>query len=276
MDKKVSVVNTLPIIFAILLGTYQAIYFYTLIEVSGAIGRPSSTHAIGYLFVPIYAVIAAVIGGVIGVVTKVALLKFIAERYVGLLKISVGTIIGVALIAYFASSLAHQRAVQAEEFNQPRVLSNRASFDVVKSIEGKVDIEFYPGMIWSSMGRINYALDWKGRNLSFDVRDYTKMKVSSSKGTEFSYDFSPFSYLTELRALRLENSHGEDYLAILATLRATSRRSILLIYDDNLELVYEQLIERCGAEQVWGKSTYHSENVIVVSLCKSYTINIDR
>ena len=81
-----------------------------------------------------------------------------------------------------------------------------------------------------------------------------------------------YSYITQVDTLLIRSSRGDDFLAVLVTLRATSYRSMLLIYGDDFNLVYEQLLERCGGTGYMAATVDH-EGVLVVDLCSPFVID---
>lgn len=92
---------------------------------------------------------------------------------------------------------------------------------------------------------------WNEKPLNFELkRGVNGLRLVDGNGKELvSIDLNNFDYITRVYAVPV-GAHEDKAkgLAVLVHLRATSRRSVLFIYDSKATLLYQELLERKRTE----------------------------
>lgn len=271
MDKKISFAKKFPITLAIISGVFVASYMFTGLQTESIIGRPSSTHAIGYLFAPIYSVIVFIIAYLIGLIFKYFLLKRGEIDLVNKSNYLRNSAIITIILGIFSGGTAYLQVAEHVEFNAPGLISNSASFKKTKYSELEIpSVTKSSELLWEFDNTNHPPIKWHNKLLKFNVINSFFMGILSEQNTEASYDFSGYTYLKKIEALALNK-----YLVVLVKLRATSSRSMLLIYDKEYNLLYEELLDRCGRKQYVGTTSDIDGEVLVVNICEPFILNIN-
>jgi hypothetical protein len=273
-----SLAKRLPRAFAAIAGLTVLSYLMSGLLMEIAIGRPSSTAAIGFIFFPIASLIVAGIGYVVGLVARPFLLRRGERDRVDSSKLRRNSVLTIIVFAIPAGIAGAMHMVQVERHNEPRLISNSGAFEL-KAYPSKDDSkEAAPALgirstqIWH-FGTVELPqTTWLDRQLAAHVVDGRVLELKADSTVLASYDFRDYSYITQVDTLPIRSSQGDDFLAVLVHLRATSYRSMLLIYDEDFNLVYEHLLERCGQTGYMG-ATSEREGVLVVALCGAVLID---
>jgi len=277
MEKKISLAKFMPLTIAIISGTFVASYMFTGLSAEASIGRPSSTAAIGYIFAPIYSLIIAGIGYIIGLILRFFLNK-LEEKY--LVKKStyiISVIVITILTGSYSANTAINEVIDYEAFNSPHLLSNNANFNKTSYSENEIpSVTKHAELVWEYDNTSMNPLLWNSLEITTKVQDSTQLSILSKDTKKATYNFQGYTYITEIRILPVTNEKHIKYLAVLVRLRSTSRRSMLLIYDQSFNLIYEELLDRCGRNQYMGSSENIEGEVIVVNICKPFIINVNK
>ena len=266
-----SLARRLPGVFAAVAGLTVLSYLMSGLLMEIAIGRPSSTAAIGFIFFPIASLIVAGIGYVVGLVARPFLLRRGERDRVDSAKLRRNSVLTIIVFAIPAGIAGAMHMVRVERHNEPRLISNTGAFEVHAYPSMEYSEEAAPAIgirstqIWSFDAVEPLQTTWLDRELAANV-DGRVLELKAGSTVLASYDLRSYSYITEVDALPIRSSRGDDFLAVLVHLRATSYRSMLLIYDDDFNPVYEQLLERCGLTGYMA-ATSEREGVLVVDLC---------
>ncbi|MCP4552835.1 MAG: hypothetical protein GY834_12520 [Bacteroidetes bacterium] len=276
MEKTASIAKSLPLTIGALFGFSLASYMLTGIFTESAIGRPSSTAAIGLFFAPIYSLVLTGVGALIGLILRPFMLMR-GERDVvkksALTRFRLILVLAASLITGVAAAL---QVVAYEKYNTPKTLSNTANFTIQKHSEEAIpSVNKGSTLVWGFGNKNIIPTEWLGSTITFNVTNSSNMSLFNNSSVQSSYDFSGYSYVTEISTLPLVSSTNADYFAVLVKLRATSRRSMLLIYDEHYKLVYERLLDRCGRTQYIGTAEDINGNYLVINLCKPFTIDFN-
>lgn len=277
MEKTASIAKSLPITIGALFGFSLASYMLTGMFAESAIGRPSSTAAIGLFFAPIYSLVFAGIGALIGLILRPLMLmrgKRDAVNNSALNRNRLILIISASLITGVTAAL---EVVAYEKHNTPQLLSNSANFTTQQHTEDSIpSANIKPILVWDFGNTNIIPTEWLGNTVTFNVADSSNMSLLLNNAPQSTYDFSGYTYVTEISTLPLISTDNTDYLAVLVRLRATSRRSMLLIYDKHYNLVYERLLDRCGRTQYIGIAEDISGKSLVINLCNPFTIDFNK
>jgi len=211
------------------------------------------------------------IGYVVGLVARPFLSRRGERDRVDSAKLRRNSRLAIIVFAVSAGIAGAMQMVLVERHNEPRVISNKGAFEVSAYPSKDYSEEAAPALgirstkIWTFDAAEPLQTTWLDRELAANV-DGRVLELKTDSTVLASYDFHSYSYLTQVDALPIRSSRGDDFLAVLVHLRATSYRSMLLIYDDGFNLVYEQLLERCSLTGYMA-ATSEREGVLVVDLC---------
>ena len=264
----------MPLTVGLIFGLFVASYMLSALNAEFEIGRPSSTAAIGYIFVPIYAGIVALVGIGIGFIFKSALKGRGEKDKVSLPKYLLVLTSILLLSWFFAANIGVNQVKEFEEFSKPKLLSNTGNFIKSQvSRDAAPSAQSYAKLVWDFEKEGIEPISWANRKGEVKVINSTLMKIIFNDSESLSYDVSRYSYITEISALNYPgNSIKDNYLVILVKLRATSFRSVLLIYNQENKLVYEELIDRCGRKQYMGTVDTIDGEGLIVNLCSSFIL----
>jgi len=277
MENTVSIAKKAPFSLFIIFGVFTASYMFTGMYAESTIGRPSSTAALGYIFAPIYSLIAGFIGYCIGFVLKFFLLKRGKKDIIRKKVFVKNRLLLILAVALLSGGAAFKQMVDYEKFNSPKLLKNDKDFIVTKYSEQDIPSVTTPStLVWDFQNNEIETTNWLNNNYNFTVSESTNLNIINGNTIEATYDFSGRTYITEISTVTLATSANNDYLAVLVKLRATSRRSMLLVYDESFNLVYEELLKRCGRKQYTGVTQDISGNIMVINLCKPFTIDVNK
>lgn len=244
----------IPYLFAGFIGGFGAIFGLTALIAEAQIGRPSSTHAIGFIFVPIYAAILALVCFCVGLVIRGILGKFVVPRTLSRRSNQIINVLFVCVLAlaFFSGVVFSERQ---EEKQKPHLIFD--SGQIIKmspsEIKGKKEREAtFVFSIYTDDRDKAAPIQWNGKKLDFKVVGDNILKVLDKAENELiTADLKKFDYIGRIYVLQfaLDDSDKKS-LAVLVRLRATSQRSMLLIYDSARKLIYQELLERRGDSEM--------------------------
>ena len=123
-----SLAKRLPRVFAAVAGLTVLSYLMSGLLMEIAIGRPSSTAAIGFIFFPIASLIVAGIGYVVGLVARPFLSRRGERDRVDSSKLRRNSLLTIIVFAIPAGIAGGMQMVQVERHNEPRLISNSGAF----------------------------------------------------------------------------------------------------------------------------------------------------
>ena len=101
------------------------------------------------------------------------------------------------------------------------------------------------------------SINWNGRAVSVTGSDEHVTVLDKAGARLASTDLHAFDYIGSIRAAPVcRNPKGDHDLAVLVTLRATSDRSMLIVYGPDGAVVYQEHLERTGSGNRWAGSMY--------------------
>jgi hypothetical protein len=209
--------TNIPRILAGFIGLNFGTYYMTALIVEMKIGRPSSTSAIGFVFIPIY------------------ILILMSLCYLAALVIT--------------SFAGWDNAAREESRQRPRVLFNTGQVKLISNpiqIKDKVEGNLVLSIYEEDNEKIRPVV-WNGKEVKFD-REGNILKIERINGGELvPADLREFDYIGRVYAVPV-NMAGTDRqaLGVVVRLRPTSKRAIFLVYDSAGKLVYQELLECHG------------------------------
>lgn len=271
MNKKVSLAHSLPYTLFLGFGLVRLIYQYSVLNAISEIGRPSSTHAIGYLYLPFDAFVVGVIGLVIGFLFKAIILKVDGRKQVSLRWLIVISAFSVSLLGAFSVFYAYSSVEKYENRNAPQIIINSEKFHKSPVNKEAISIEKTTPAIalWGSAETEENTVSWQGSRIRTVVKDSILVEIISDDVLQTTLDLSGYTYITRLDVLPMS-----DYLVVLVKLRATSRRSMLYLFNSEFNVVYQEMLERCSGRphQFIGLVKDGESDKLLIDLCEPFAI----
>ncbi|TDP39159.1 hypothetical protein DEU29_10354 [Idiomarina aquatica] len=264
MSTPLRVSSTIPHLFAFSFCIIFAVHGYVSLEATSALDRPSSTFALGYLFLPIYAAIQLGIGYLLGFIFRFLLRRFrfdLTFSHIKQLVIAFGITI---ILSGFSGYSAYQQVVENVALKTPRIISNAGRFERRNSIP--VGAKKVAASSILTYDANTSGITWHGAPIVADVKDNTLILKSGEK-PRLSYDFSGYTYVSSINILTVQQS-SQQWLALLVKLRPTSGISMLLVYDALGQLRYEELLSHCQPKQSLTLYEAAGNNLLVANSCE--------
>ncbi|MBW8001559.1 MAG: hypothetical protein FVQ80_06005 [Planctomycetes bacterium] len=237
---------------------YLGIYFGEKIFVN-----PSSTAALNIFVLPITiglvlskiikaGIIGLLLGSVIGSLMYLLRLKTIFYKmviYTGIILVIIAMLFGGAF-----------GFLKVKKYNTPGIIYTNS--DILKTIVTA------PKIIKNSMSipfknrNREQLIRWNGKEvrLSFDS-NIIKIKTDDKKGAIVETSLEKYDYISEITPVEVRFfQNDENYLVLLADLRATSWHVMLLIYSPQGQLIYQEMLERKQSTIQLSANTLEGEN----------------
>ena len=236
--------DDLPVVCGFLTAVLVSATLLAPVIAESALGRPSSTAGIGYFVVPMLGLLSGaaaflVARGLRGIARRAGSRTVHVPPWLaaaGLL----ATAVTVAALAFNAGA----QVIATEAARRPRVIIDSTHFVRTAPSPGEGPRIDAPLLFSVYQDAVVSSIDWNGRAVSFSgtdehvtIRDKAGVPVAST-------DLQAFDYIATIRAVPVCSSSGGANLAVLVTLRATSHRSMLILYDPNGAVVYQEHLER--------------------------------
>jgi len=241
--------TNIPQILSPFIGAIFLSYYLTGLIFEMKFGRPSSTSAIGFVFIPIYAVFLLLIGYAVGLIIRFIVSRFTAERTLS--KKAIYTIYVAFLAVILVSSIAGGVSFKIYEDRQkPHVIINSSAVSKLPDVQylesNQTDAKFLLSIFEDDKIK-NGTLTWNDKTIHFRLaKDTNSLVVLDEIGAQLlQIDLSELDYITRVYAVPVNiDASKKKGLAVLVNLRSTSRRSVLLIYNAEKKLLYQELLYR--------------------------------
>ncbi len=223
-----------------LLGVAVPILAATFYEMK--FGRPSSTAGLAIPFAIIFGVLAAGAGAAVGHGVRQMVAR---TRWAGTIDLR-GAAILLMLIVTVPSLLAIHAVRRMEAENAPRVILSAGE---VSRAEGMSELAPLRSatFLWVSSPHPDHPrqqLHWNGRRVDVRVTDDRLLLTTDERPTA-ALNISRFDYAREIYGVTATlSATGQEWLALLVQLRATSGRDLLFIFNPEGVLVHEELLQR--------------------------------
>ena len=178
----------------------------------------------------------------------------VVEKYLGERAVStkaIRTIYIIFVVTVLASSLAGGISFKRyEDFQKPRVIFNSTAVENIRNVNyqksNQVESKLLLTVFDDEKNRLSTMI-WNDTPLSFHLeRNSNSLALLDNKGRQLTLiDLSGFDYITRVYAVPLTvDKTNRKGLAVLVHLRITSWRSVLLIYNADMVLIYKELLNR--------------------------------
>jgi len=174
-----------PYLLAGFIGGFGAIFGLTALIAEGYIGRPSSTQAIGFIFVPIYAAILALVCFGVGLVARGIIGRFVIPRsFLQRTNRTINVLFVCVLVSAFFLGVVFVE--KQEEKQKPHVIldSGRVIKMAPSEIKGKKEGDATFVFSIYSDEKNTTSFQWNGKRLDFKVIGDNILKLSDREGKE--------------------------------------------------------------------------------------------
>ena len=204
-------------------------------------GRPSSTFGLGYLFVPIWALLYGVLGFVAG-----TLIRYIwrrahppgdSARDTRGLKLSLGAVVLLASIYGAAAVLINETQSQPAIVVDAGIITHSVAANSDPTVRGATQV--------LSRDEVTQSVSW-GRNDSAILIDGLRVQFNDRRRSPFvDLNATGLDYLNRIHVAPLL-MHGkvEPFLVVVIAGRATGRRALVTVLSPEYQIVFQQRVER--------------------------------
>ena len=230
----------LPLFGALLLGLSLMAYGYTGMYAELAFGRPSSTAPLGFLFVPVWGVLAAVVGLVLGFIVRA-----VWRRAKGSAEAERNTwaLLGTLAFSVIASGVAGALSVvQYEQEAKPRIRTDSGL--LVREFRPDSEKPVRTSTTLYDSDRKAAGLSWGSNKSELLFADYHVELRDTVSGKSAQFATPALDHITRVDAVPLSATRGPALLAIVISGRATGRRAIISVIDENYKVVFEEQVQR--------------------------------
>lgn len=209
------------------------------------IGRPSSTSGIGVVVIFPLVLLAAIIGFALGHVAGVWLRRRGLVPHVRMRPYRVILALVLVAVTAIGATLGARPVIRHERLHRPRVMAGADAF--TRDTGAPDGCTPRPAILACSISQqmSSGSLPWNGREATIGCTREGRITVSdAASGQLASIDLSDFEYVRDVHAVATRQAEGREGLALLATLRATGRRHVLIMLDADGRVLYQELLER--------------------------------
>jgi hypothetical protein len=215
------------------------------------IGRPSSTAGVGIVLMFPLVLFAAVIGFAAGHFIGMALRRRGITPAVPMKPyrlVLAAVLVGVMAVG---ATLGARPVIRHERLHEPRVIAGAGSLAREEGVPEDCG-EPAPAVLACdiSSGVSSSVMAWNGREVTLGCTREGRVTVSdASSGLVAAADLSAYEYVRTVYAATSGAEDGRDGLVMLAGLRATGGRHMLVLFDADGRVVYQELLRGRRAPQ---------------------------
>jgi hypothetical protein len=235
----------LPLFGAFLFGFSFVAFGFAGMFAEIAFGRPSSTSSLGFLFVPIWAALVAVPGLVVGFIVRAVWRRAKGDAQSRTLALL--SILACAVVASAGAGVL--TVVRHEQEAKPRI-----RFDgglLVRELRADLQIPVRASTaLYDSDDDSDHkfaVLPWSNNQSELLIADDSVVLRDSVSGKSAQFRTPALDYITRVDAVPMLAARGPSLLAIVISGRATGRRAIIAVVDENYEVVFEEQVARFWA-----------------------------
>lgn len=248
----------LPIVAGSLTAVVVGAYVLAPVIAEVTLGRPSSTVGLGFVFGPVVALLCGAVAFAIAIG-----LRWMARR-AGLSSAIVPTwLVGCVLLVtagaiMVVGATARTEIIAKEVARRPRVIIGSARIVKMPREPISAGDRVEAPLLFSIYGdKVVSATDWNGRAITL-VGTNEQVSVLDADGARIaSTDLHAFDYIGRINAMPFcTHPNGDRSLAVLVTLRATSDRSMLILYGTDGGVIYQEHLERTRRGERWAGAMF--------------------
>lgn len=212
-------------------------------------GAPSSTSALGFIAAPIVGIVVGIVGSLVGLGLRAGLRSRGAAPASAPKWIVPGLWLVVLVVAAVSLVSARSYQLRLAEFRRPRVILDLGHVLTAAPQAGELQSQTEAPELQSGLTNTldAHPIDWNGTAVKVTDAD-GQIAVTGPNGARLATaDLQPFDGVSRLHAMTVcQQADGRSMLAVLASLRATARRAMLLVFAADGRLVYQQHLARAG------------------------------
>lgn len=254
----VRVPDDLPIVLGALIGVLVCAWIVVPVIAETALGRPSSMAGLGFIVGPVFALLA---GGATFLLARglraLAWRAGIPSRPVPPWLVAAGVLAVVTFVTVLGFN-ARSQVIARELALRPRVIVESGRFTNATHSANGLDARVEAPLLFSIyQEKVVPSIDWNGRAVIVTGSEERVTVLDEARTPIASTDLHEFDYIGRIRAVPIcRYPNGDQDLAVYATLRATSARSMLIVYDPRGVVVYQEHLERTSQGTGWAGTMY--------------------
>jgi hypothetical protein len=270
----------LPIAAALAFGGGFLVFGFSAMHAESSIGRPSSTSALGYIFIPIYAVGFAGFGFISGLLGR----RLWARRFPTsdsarpISWISYAVLLVVLVSCGF---LGASLVAKSEQDAQPAVVIDRGIF-IREMAQNNDETARGPTTLYDSLKDDSpRPFSWGSKTVNLNLSG-GEIQIGDPKSSRASISTSALEYVTKIEAVSFRmRSAPQELLALVISGRATGRRAVVLILNDRYEVLFEERLDRFwelrdSSLEIRSDSQDRSEFVVIGPRCSKSLVLHER
>lgn len=265
------------VIGVVLGGSVAAMPAFSQTWMEHEIGRPSSTASLGYLFAMVAGLFGAGFGALLGLAAYVVTARAVRIRWWGVCVMALLSALVVKDVATenFTTAEASVRASNAA--SAPRVLFDSGAV-VRMSAPSPLEPRTVGVLIhepYSANPGSASTLMWNGESVQITQRG-TSWVVARKTGPDPEFSAARLDYVRQILGVtvRFKPDQAES-LVLLARLRATGRRELLVIFNASGKVVRRELLESRGrlsdAPVLWRSGPPEGPAHVTIAIGDSFT-----
>jgi hypothetical protein len=230
----------LPLFGALLFGLALSAFGYSGLYAEVAFGRPSSTASLAFLFLPIWGGLAAIVGLILGFVVR-AVWRRVADPEAGHRTSALIAILAIAIATSIGAGVLN--VIQHEQEAQPGIRFDDGGWiREFRADSGKpvrTSTTLYDGPDSKTA-----VLSWSRNHSRLLLDDGSLVLSDVASGKSARFPITALDYITRVDAVPLLTTRDPPRLAIVISGRATGRRALVAVVDENYKVVFEELVAK--------------------------------
>jgi hypothetical protein len=231
----------LPLFSSLLLGLSLMAFGYTAMCVELVIGRPSSTAGLGFLFIPIWGGLAAIVGLVLGFIARALWRRAKGsaepERPTWALLVVLGGAIVVSAGAGALDVIYYEQEAKPQLRYDSGQLVREFRPDSERSLRTST-------VLYDSADDKPKGLSWGNNRSELLFANDRVVLRDTATGKNVSFRTAALDYITRVDAVPVSATPTQPILAVAISGRATGRRAIIAVIDENYKVIFEEQLER--------------------------------
>lgn len=250
--------DDLPIVSGLLTAVLVCAWLLAPVIAESALGRPSSMAGLGFFLGPVFSLFAGAAAflfamGLRSIARRAGIRSVLVPPWL----VACGVLAAAVSVAALAVN-ARTQTIAKESARRPRVIVESPRFIKSNQSPPGADARVDAPLLYSIYrDAVVPSIDWNGRAVTVTGSDEHVTVLDRDGAHVASTDLHAFDYIGTIRAAPVcRNLDGDHNLAVLVTLRATSRRSMLIVYGPDGAVVYQEHLERTGRGSGWAGAMY--------------------
>jgi hypothetical protein len=231
--------------------------YFLAISALPRVDNPGSTQGVAYVFMILYTLfgglVGIVAGSLFGWILDSALIKTgMVKNEKTLRKLVCSVLIGTFLIIAIAMYLNTKRSqeeyniknTQEVKLNAGNIEKIQVNAAELKNYNLGLNAEHAIGRIGADYYSSEKEFKWNGKDYIISSDDNNHIFIKNSNGSILiDHSLEGYNYITGISYVVYEKNE-KSYLFVLSRLRATSHMSVINVFSENGELLYEELMGR--------------------------------